>query len=121
MAGIPPTHTVAFVAGDALRFKFQVTDKNLDDPTAPAVVRDLTGWTARSQVRKTSVSDVIEATWTIETLGSDGYVRMYLSGPETQPFAAIKQLISDVEITDPNGDPETVLTIMLQASQDVTR
>lgn len=121
MAGIPPSHTIEFVAGDALKFKFQVADKDMTNPLLPPVARDLTGWTALSQVRKTPTSDNIEATWTIDELGSDGMVSMYLSGPETQPFAALKELVSDVQLTDTAGDPETVLTLVIQAAQDVTR
>jgi len=122
MAGIPPTHTIEFVAGDALKFKFQIADKDLANPLLPPTARNLTGWEALSQVRKTPTSETIEATWTIVgTLGTDGMVNMYLSGPETQPFAALKELVSDVQLTDTAGDPETVLTLVIQAAQDVTR
>lgn len=122
MGGIPPTHTITFVGGDAVKFKFQVTDKDLDQPQQPAIPRDLTGWSALSQIRKVPTSDVIEATWDIEhPLGADGTVKMKLTGEQTQPFAAIKTLISDVQLTDPAGDPETVLTINLTVAQDVTR
>ena len=122
MAGIPPTHSLTFVAGDAVKFKFQITDKDLDYPNNPPVPRNLTGWTADSQIRKSSTSDMIEASWVItEPLGANGVVEMYLSGPTTQPWAAIKSLVSDVQLTDPNGDPETVLTLNLQSAQDITR
>lgn len=122
MSGIPPVHTLVFVGGDAVHFRFQVQDLDADNPENPPVTRDLTGYTARAQVRQSATSETIVATWTITTpLGSDGIVRMYLSGEETQPMAAIKQLVSDVELTDPNGDPETMLSLVLQVSQDVTR
>lgn len=122
MAGIPPIYTIVFVGGDAVKFKFQVTDKDLDYPDNPPVPRNLSGWTAESQVRKSATSEVIEATWEItEPLDSSGVVEMYLSGPTTQPWTAIKSLVSDVQLTDPNGDPETVLTLSLQISQDITR
>lgn len=121
MAGIPPSHTIEFVAGDALKFKFQVTDKDMTNPTLPPVARDLTGWSALSQIRRTPTSDTVEATWTIAELSTDGIVSMYLPGPDTQSFAAIKTLVSDVQLTDTNGDPETVLTLVIQAAQDVSR
>lgn len=121
MTGIPPSHTLVFVGGDALKFKFQIMDRDLDLPADPPVARNLTGWTALSQVRKTATSATVEAEWEIDTLGSDGIVRMYLSGPVTQPWTAIKTLVSDVQLTDPAGDPETVLTINLQVAQDVSR
>jgi hypothetical protein len=121
MTGIPPTHTLVFVGGDALKFKFQLLYKDLDTPEVPPVPRDLTGWSAFSQVRKTATSTDVEAEWEIDPLGSDGMINMYLSGPMTQPWTAIKTLVSDVQLTDPSGDPETVLTINLQVAQDVSR
>ena len=121
MAGLPPSHTIEFVAGDALKFNFQVADRDPANPTLPPVPRDLTGWESLSQVRKTATSDDIEATWVIQPLTSDGMVRMYLSGPTTQHFSALKELVSDVQLTDTNGDPETVLTLVILAAQDVTR
>jgi|SRR3954463_3012666 hypothetical protein len=122
MAGIPPTYSIVFVAGDAVKFKFQVTDKDLDYPDNPPIPRNLSGWTAESQIRKSSTADTVEASWVItEPLGADGVVQMYLSGPTTQPWAAIKSLVSDVQLTDPAGDPETVLTLSMQISQDITR
>lgn len=120
MAGIPPVHTILFVAGDALKFKFQVTDKDPLNPSLPPTPRNLTGWNALSHVRKTPTSESIEAVWTIAPLNNDGIVNMYLSGPETQQFAS-QNLVSDVQLTDPAGDPETVLTLHIQAAQDVTR
>jgi hypothetical protein len=120
MAGVPPVHTIVFVAGDALKFRFQITDKDPLNPTLPPTPRNLTGWEALSQVRKTPTSSGIEATWTIAPLNNDGVVNMYLSGPETQSFAS-QNLISDVQLTDPVGDPITVLTLQIQAAQDVTR
>lgn len=121
MPGLPPSYTLAFVAGDAVTFKFQITDKDLDDPDSAAVSRDLTGWTARSQIRQSASSQEVLATWTIVSLGADGVVTMHLSGDDTEPLAAIKTMVSDVELTDPDGDPQTVLTIDIQVSQDVTR
>jgi hypothetical protein len=120
MAGIPPSHKIVFVAGDAVHFKFQVTDKDLDQPEVPPAPRNLTGWTAWSQVRKTATSTEVETEWVIDPLASDGIVKMYLSGDTTQPWAAIKALVSDVQLTDPAGDPETVLTINLEVAQDIT-
>ena len=123
MAGIPPSHTLIFVGGDAVKFKMQVNDRDLTDPESVAVPRDLTGWTALAQVRTSATSETVEATWDItnEPLGSDGIIEMYLPGETTQPWTAIKTLISDVQLTDPAGDEETVLTINLQVAQDVTR
>lgn len=120
---LPPSHTLVFVAGDALKFQFQIADRDVDDLEAPPVPRDLTGWTAFAQVRKTAPAATVEAEWEIANapLGSDGLVKLYLSGPDTQPFAAIQNLVSDVQLTDPAGDPETVLTLVIQAAQDVSR
>ena len=121
MAGIPPTYPLKFVAGDTVNFKFQILDDDLDTPLVPPAPRDLTGWSALSQVRKTSDSTVVEAEWTIAALGNDGYIDMELSSLQTQPWGTVKSLVSDVQLTDPSGEIETILKLKLQVSQDVSR
>lgn len=122
MAGLPPTHTIEFVAGDVLKFRFQVTDKDMDDPDAVPVPRDLTGYTVLSQVRQTATSADILATWElVGTLGDDGIISMRIDGPDTQTWSAIKTMVSDIQVTDTAGDPETVLSLVINAAQDVTR
>lgn len=119
MAGLPPSYDLPFVAGDTVRFKFQVTDRA--DPEDPPVPRDLTGWEVESHVRTTPPAETIEAEWEIDFSGTEGIIQMYLSPETTQPWAAIKTLASDVQLTDPAGDVETILKIKLKAAQDVTR
>lgn len=118
---LPPTHPISFTAGDVLKFAFQVMDKDLDNPGDPAEVRDLTGWEAASQVRQTPSSPDVIAEWAIEPLGTDGYIRMKILGSTTQDWAVIKTLVSDIQLTDPAGDPETILRLDISAAQDVTR
>jgi len=120
VAGIPPTHSLAFVGGDSVNFSFQLMYKDLDNPQNPPTPRNLTGYTAEAQIRTSPTSATIEDLWEIGTLGSDGIVSMHLTGAQTQPWTAVKSLISDVQLTDTAGDVETVLTITLQVSQDVT-
>lgn len=119
--GLPPTHTIAFTGGDTLKFAFQIKDKDLDFPEIPPVPRDLTGWTALAQVRQTAASTEVLATWAIEPLDETGIVRMKLSDEQTQPLIVPKTAISDVQLTDPDGNVETVLRIALEIAQDVTR
>jgi hypothetical protein len=118
---LPPTHTIDFVGGDALKFAFQIQDKDLDNPEAPPVPRDLTGWTAQAQVRQTATSPEVLAEFAFQPLGVDGIVRMKLTGIQTRAFITPKNVVSDVQLTDPAGDPETVLTLNINAAQDVTR
>jgi hypothetical protein len=118
---LPPTHTIDFTGGDALKFAFQIKDKDLDDPEAPPVPRDLTGWTSLAQVRQTATSDEILATWAILPLDATGIVHMKLTGDLTQPLIPLKTVVSDVQLTDPSGDPETVLRITLNVAQDISR
>lgn len=123
MAGLPPSHTISFVAGDTLKFKFQITDRDLDDPEAPPVPRDLTGCTVLAQVRLTATTTEVLATWDVinEPLGSDGVVELKIEETETQNWSVPKTMVSDVQITDTNDDVETVLTLVINAAQDVTR
>lgn len=119
--GIPPTHTIDITAGDALKFAFQIQDKDLDFPELAPVPRDLTGWTASAQVRLTPTSSEVLTTWAIDPLDETGIVRMKLTGAQTQPWAVYPSVISDVELVDPAGDPETILRISITAAQDITR
>lgn len=119
---ILPIHSITFTGGDVVKFSMQVKDKSAANPTV-RVIRDLTGWTATSQVRQTPTSEEVLATWTItnEPLGTDGTIHMKLLGTETQAWSALKNVISDVQLTDPAGDPTTILRIELTVNQDVTR
>lgn len=119
--GIPPTHVLNFTGGDAVKFAFQIKDKDLDFPEDPPVPRDLTGWTALSQIRKTPASPAVLTSWEIEELDSTGIVRMKLTGAQTQPLILEQQVVSDIQLTNPDGDPETVLKLTLNVAQDITR
>lgn len=121
--GIPPMHTLNFVGGDAVRFAFQIKDKDLDDPdpASEAVPRDLTGWTAKAHIRKTPASPDVLTEWIIEPLDETGMIHMYLSGAQTRLFIEPKTVSSDVELVDLEGDPQTILRLELKAIQDVTR
>lgn len=121
MAGIPPTHTISMLAGDTLKFAFQIKEYDLDVPEDPAAPKDLTGWTALAQVRQTPTSAEVITTWEIDPLDESGIVRMKLSSAQTQSFATLKEVVSDVQLTDPDGEQETFLKIVIHASQDVTR
>ena len=118
----PPTHTIAFTGGDTVKFSFQIKDSDPANPLNPPIPRNLTGWTAEAQVRQTPTAEEILGTWTIvQPLDASGIVHMKIPGTVTQPWTSIKSLISDVQLTDPAGDPVTILRIELLVAQDVTR
>lgn len=121
MAGVPPTHTISMLAGDTLNFAFQIKEYDLDIPEDPPTAKDLTGWTALAQIRISPTSSEVITTWAIDPLDDSGIVRMKLTSEQTQSFAALKEVVSDVQLTDPVGDEETYLKIVIHASQDVTR
>ena len=118
---LPPTYTIEFTGGDALKFAFQIKDKDLDFPDNPPVPRDLTGWTSLAQVRQTATDNAVLATWTIDPLDNTGIVHMKIAGTITQTFIPLKSVVSDVQLTDPNGDPETVLRLTINVAQDISR
>lgn len=118
---LPPHDSIEFVGGDTLRYVFRISDKDLDHPEIPPVPRDLTGWTAFSQVRVTPTSATALAEWDIEPLDDTGYVRMKLTPEQTRLFVAPKVVVSDVEFTDLDGNLETLLVLDISAAQDISR
>lgn len=119
----PPTLNYTFTGGDTLKIPIRIEDKDLDNPELPPVVRDLTGWTALAQVRKTSTAaePLTSFEVTNEPLGPDGEIRLRLSPAQTATLMAEKTCVSDLQLTDPDGEVDTVLIINLNLSQDTSR
>lgn len=106
-----PIYPLVFVSGDAVRFELQIKDPDPDspDPQDPVMIpRVLTGWTGRAQIRKNNRKDS-DLFATIECTGfdTDGWIFFYLSPEESE---SVRRTCGwDFEITNPDGDPETIL------------
>jgi hypothetical protein len=106
-----PTYTLEFVTGDTVRRRIQMVDPDPDspDPDNPVLIpRNLTGWSGRAQIRKSTKKDApLITTFTLTGFGSDGYMYMYL--PPSESKKVTRSCGWDLELTDPSGDVETVL------------
>lgn len=114
-----------FIVGDALRFWLTITDPDPEspDPENPImVVRDLTGWTVASQIRKsTKKTDPILAAFEFNTLDSTGVIAAYLSSEESTKLEGLKSGRWDYQLTDPAGEPQTIMYGPAMPSGQVTR
>ena len=91
----------------------------------PSVPVDLTGCTARMQIRPTVVSDTVFASLTTEnggiTLGDDaGTVAIYISDEDTAAFTWASGFY-DLEIEFPSGDVHRYLEGKVKVKPEVTR
>lgn len=114
--GKPPSPP--FTAGDTL--EFSVTLAESDGVTT----RDLTGYTAKAQIRQTVQAAEVLAEFTIKNapLGSSGVVTLRLEAAETEVFRTIASSVWDLEITrTSDGTRTTVLSGTVTAVPDVTR
>jgi hypothetical protein len=104
---------LSFIVGDALRFEMTVLDPDpaSPDPENPNMIpRNLTGWTAKCQIRKTvKVADPILAEFTFNTLDPTGVIQAYLSPTESSKLEGLASGRWDFQITDPSGDPDTIM------------
>lgn len=135
-----PIYPVKFVAGDTVRFRIQITDPDpdwvdpdpdADPPNTPDMIpRDLTGYSARAQVRKNykKISPLI-ATYEISgtdtregpvtDLDDSGYIYIHLPPIESAKVEKISAW--DLELTDPDGDVDTILGGPVDPFRDTTR
>jgi hypothetical protein len=84
------------------------------------IARDLTGWTGRAQIRKsTKKNATLITTITLTGFGSDGKIHMYL--PPVESKKVLKSAGWDLELTDPSGDVETILGGPVEPEGDYTQ
>lgn len=91
----------------------------------PAVPVDLTGYTARMQIRADIASPTVLHELTTEnggiTLGgATGQIDLYISAAATAAFAW-QAGVYDLELVAPNGDVTRLIEGTVQVSREVTR
>lgn len=106
-----PIYPLKFVSGDTVRRTVQVVDPDpasLDPDNPTMIPRNLAGWTAKAQIRKTTKKDApLIATIELSGFGADGKIEMYLAPSESNKI--VRECGWDFELTDPSGDVNTIL------------
>lgn len=121
-----PEQDLKFVTGDYFKMRILIEDADPDspDPENPVMVpRNLTGWTARAHIRKDTKRETdILATFEVtvgETDPTDGFLVLELLEEESE-----KCIIKggwDLELSDPDGKPDTILGGKVIPRLDYTR
>lgn len=121
----PQKVTLIFVAGDALRFRLRIVDPDPDsvDPDNPDMIpRNLTGWSVAAQIRKdTKKASPLLAEFVFNDLDDSGVILPYLTHEESEKLRDIAAAKWDFQLTDPDGDPLTIMAGPAKAAGDVTR
>ena len=86
---------------------------------------DMTGWTARMQVRSEVGSETVIAELTTENGGItieplEGKINLYLSDVETSAFS-FEDAVYDIELVDQAGDVHRDIEGKIKLSPEVTR
>ena len=121
-----------FIVGDALRFELLIVDPDpdwvdpdpeADPPNEPDMIpRNLTGWTVAAQVRKSKKkTDPVLAEFAFEELDETGMVYAYLSPEESTKLDGLSAGRWDFQLTDPVGDPQTIIYGPARPGGQVTR
>lgn len=117
-----PAYDWHFVTGDYkyIRILFEDPDPLSVDPDNPDMIpRDWTDWSVRAQVRKDTKRDTtITAEFACSFL-SDGFLLIEIM--PTESAKVLKAEGWDLELTDPSGNPETVLGGKVYPKLDYTR
>lgn len=129
---IPEDETLLeWIVGDALRFWLTIEDPNPDyDPDLPEdpdtnpqmKPRDLTGWSVAAQIRKsTKLADPVLAVFEFNILDETGEIAAYLTPEESTKLDGVRAGRWDLQLTDPSGDPETIMYGPAAPAGQVTR
>lgn len=117
--------TLLWTVGDALRFSVRIVDPDPDspDPENPVMIpRVLTGYSAAAQIRKsTKKTDPIIAAFEFEIEEAEGVIHAYLSPDESTKLDGVASGKWDYQLTDPSGDPLTIMAGPAKPGGQVTR
>jgi hypothetical protein len=119
-----PEYDLKFVTGDYVFRRMLFEDPASEDPDdTTKVPRNWAGWSARAQIRASAKRDA-EVVATCEvTLGqdniADGYLLLEIMPEESAK--CVRRGVWDLELTDPDGRPTTVLGGKSLPKPDVTR
>ena len=80
---------------------------------------DLTGCTARCQVRDRADALILDGSEFLTVSGVEGTVAILVPASETEAFHVAK-LQFDIELTFPNGTVQSTETMILRVLEDVT-
>ena len=115
---VPATQDFTFYSGDTDTIELVVKDSN-------GVVVDLTGGSARMQVKVKSNDSTALLTKTATIDGVNGKITFALSDTDTSGLNSdnfgTKIYVYDVELTYPAGDIKTLIAGKFSVSADVTR
>lgn len=121
----PQKTTLLWVVGDALKFTLRIVDPDPDseDPDNPDMIaRDLTGYSVAAQIRKsTKKTDPVLAEFTFNDLDETGEINAYLSPVESTKLDGVTSAKWDYQLTDPDGDPITLMAGPAKPAGQVTR
>lgn len=125
-----PEYPLEFVCGDDVQFEVLVEDPDpdwvdpdpdADPPNTPDMLpRNLTGWTARAQVRSSSRKDAeLQGTFTLTGFGTDGMIYVLL--PHAESMNCRRPGGWDLELSDPTGFVTTILGGPTEPTGDYTQ
>ena len=118
---------IHYIAGDALRFKAKVRQRDLVDPGPDddpnMIPYPLDDYTAAAQIRKSFKKDSeLIATFTIENeLDESGEIFLYLPPAQSSLLRGVSSAAWDLQITDSNADPLTIMGGPVKPKGDSTR
>lgn len=118
---------IRYVAGDALRFKATILYRDPDDPgtdEAPnKIPYPLDGYTLAAQIRKSlKIDALLLATFIVELDDVDSNVIwVYLPPDQSELLRGVSSAVWDLQITDNNGDPLTIMGGSVKPRGDSTR
>lgn len=117
--------TLIFIVGDALRFTMTILDPDplSPDPENPIMIpRDLTGWNVAAQIRKSrKLADPVIAEFEFNDLDTTGVIEAYLSPIESTKLDGLSAGRWDFQLSDPSGDPITIIYGPVLPGGQVTR
>lgn len=126
LSQLPEEETaLIFIVGDAFRFDLTILDPDPEspDPENPVMVpRNLTGWTVSAQIRKSrKVADPIIAQFEFNDLDDSGQIAAYLTHEESTKLDGLSAGRWDFQLTNPEGDPQTIMYGPARPAGQVTR